>query len=364
MKFVATVRSLLHRHRRQLGLSLRVTVAALVSLAAAQILKLHLPLWAVLASIVVTQMSVGRSLKATIDYLSGTLGGAVFGTLVATFVPHASEPGLLVVLAVAVAPLALLAALRPKFVSAPATSAIVILLPALTHASSAASALDRVLEVSVGGIAGLAVSFLLLPANAHRIAIDAIARTLDQMANALDALFLGMERGLDMASLHRIQDHIGIALNQLSAVGAEAEQERAARLARGPGLGPLLGVLLRLRHDLVMIGRVAISPLPESFRLRLRPSMSRIESTTVAWLHECGAALVARQAAPPLDRVEAALAAHDAEVAAMRGEGLTRDLPDEGAEQFFALGFVLQQAQGTLRELQARVTEWASSASD
>ena len=84
------LRAQLRHHRVELGLSLRVTVAALSSLALAQYLHLALPLWAVLTAVIVTQMSVGRSLKATIDYLAGTLGGAVYGGAVAVLVPHAN----------------------------------------------------------------------------------------------------------------------------------------------------------------------------------------------------------------------------------------------------------------------------------
>ena len=73
------VRTWLRQHRVPLGLSFRMTIAALLSLALAQSLKLPLPLWAVLTAVIVTQMSVGRSLKATFDYLAGTLGGRDYG---------------------------------------------------------------------------------------------------------------------------------------------------------------------------------------------------------------------------------------------------------------------------------------------
>ena len=69
----------------------RVTVAAMGALAIALAFGLKLPLWAVLTSIIVTQMSVGRSLKATRDYLVGTLGGAIYGATVAVLVPHSGE---------------------------------------------------------------------------------------------------------------------------------------------------------------------------------------------------------------------------------------------------------------------------------
>ena len=62
--------------RTQLGLAIRVTVAATAAYAIATALHLLLPLWAVLTSLIVTQLSVGRSLKATRDYVLGTIGGA------------------------------------------------------------------------------------------------------------------------------------------------------------------------------------------------------------------------------------------------------------------------------------------------
>jgi hypothetical protein len=36
-------------------------------------------------------------------------------------------------------------------------------------------------------------------------------------------------------------------------------------------------------------------------------------------------------------------------------------LADDGAERFFALGFVLEQMHQNLLELEQRVTEWAAS---
>ena len=74
--------------RVHLALAVRITVAAILSLVAAQQLGLPLPLWAVLTAMIVTQMSVGRSLKATGDYLAGTVGGAIYGGLVAVLIPH------------------------------------------------------------------------------------------------------------------------------------------------------------------------------------------------------------------------------------------------------------------------------------
>jgi uncharacterized membrane protein YccC len=348
------------RHRRvQLALSIRVTIAALAALGLAQLLQLPLPLWAVLTAVIVTQMSVGRSLKATFDYLVGTLGGAIYGGAIAVLIPHSSEIALLLVLALAVAPLALIAAINPRFSVAPITAIIVLLIPIMTHATAIASALDRVLEVALGGVTGLIVSFFLLPSNAHSLVAAAAARTLDRMAQALGELLAGLTQGLDVDALHRIQDGIGQALVQMNVVGAEAEHERSAGLAVGPDTGPLLRTLLRLRHDLVMIGRAADNPLPEALRARLEAPLARVGAAFADHLRASAAALQAGRPPPSAADMEAALDTYGTAIAALRREGLTRVLSSDAAERFFALGFALEQMHNNFKDLERCVADWA-----
>src|ERR1700689_3979650 len=364
MRMIARLKRIagwLKSRKVELGLGVRVTVAAMGALVTPLAFGLKLPLWAVLTSVIVTQMSVGRSLKATRDYLVGTLGGAIYGGAIGVFIPHSSEIALLAVLALAVAPLAFIAAINPRFSVAPVTAIIVLLLPAITHGSPAASALDRVMEVALGGVTGLIVSFFLLPSNAHPLVVAAAARTLDQLARALGELLAGLTHGLDMDALHRIQDGIGQALVQTNAVGAEAEHERSAGLAVGPDTGPLLRTLLRLRHDLVMVGRAAITPLPEAFATRLASPIARVGAAYADYLRASGAALKASQGPPSLDAVETALAAFAGEMAALRREGLTRSLSADAAEHVFALGFVLEQMHNNVKDLERVVAEWAGS---
>jgi uncharacterized membrane protein YccC len=353
------LRAVVRRRRAQLALAIRVTVAALAALALALFLHLHLPLWAVLTAVIVTQMNVGRALKAAVDYLLGTLGGAIYGGAIGVLIPHASEIALLGVLALAVAPLAFIAAINPRLSVAPITAIIVLLLPTITHASPIASALDRVLEVALGGVTGLVVSFLLLPSSAHRQVAEAAASTLARMARALGELLAGLTQGLDVDALHRIQDGIGQALVRLDAVGDEAERERAARLAVGADTGPLLRTLLRLRHDLVMIGRAAIGPLPEAIGKRLQSPLAGVGAAFADYLGASAAALLADRGPPPLTAVESALEAYAAEIAALRREGFTRSLPSDAAERVFALGFAFEQMYSNCKDLQRCVAEWA-----
>src|ERR1051325_6254238 len=112
--FLKDATARLKARKVELGLGVRVTVAALAALAIAMALGLKLARWAVPTSLIVTRMSVGRPPKAARDYLTGTVGGAIYGGAVAILVPHSGEGALLAVLVPAVAPLAFIAAINPS----------------------------------------------------------------------------------------------------------------------------------------------------------------------------------------------------------------------------------------------------------
>ncbi|GAB1717658.1 MAG: FUSC family protein [Nitrobacter sp.] len=342
-----------------MGLGLRVTAAAFAALAVATALHLRLPLWAVLTAIIVTQMSVGRSLKVTRDYLIGTVGGAIYGGAIAILIPHHGESGLLAVLVLAVAPLAFLAAINPSLNVATVTAIIVLLLPTMGQMSPIESAIDRILEVTVGAVTGLLVSFLVLPSRAYGQIRANAARVLNLLADALQELLAGLTRGRDNDALHALQDGIGHAISELNAIGIEAERERSARLSHGPDTGPLLRTVLRLRHDVVMIGRATVTPLPINLQSRLAQPLVRLSDVMNNYLKASAEALRLGGPAPALLPVQTALEAYAAEIAAMRGEGLTRGLPGDMTERFFALGFSLEQMRQNLADLERCVSEWA-----
>ena len=247
MAFVKRMLGSLHGRKTQLSLAIRLAVAAVAAYAIARALHLMLPLWAVLTSLIVTQMSVGRSLKATRDYMLGTVGGAVYGGAIAMLIPHSGEGGLLALLVLTVAPMAFIGAINPSLSAATVTAVIVLLVPAMNHANPLDSTIDRLFEVTVGALTGLVVSFLVLPSRAvSQIRISA-AELLELLAAAFAELLAGLTRGLDNDALHRIQDGIGTAMAGLHATGLEAERERATHLSTGPDTGPLLRTIQRLR---------------------------------------------------------------------------------------------------------------------
>jgi uncharacterized membrane protein YccC len=346
-------------HGPELRLCVRSTTAAVVTLAVAQLLNLPIALWAVLTAVILTQISVGRSFKATTDYLVSTLGGAVYAGAIGALVPHDNQFAVFAALAVALAPAVLLAALNPRFSAAPFTAVMVFFGPTITHTGPIAAAFERVIEVAVGCVVGLVVSLVVLPARAHDLAIKAATEMLELMARFLPELFMGFTQNLDRATLASIQTRIGEAFGRLDKAALEAQHERMTRLRAEPDQAPLLRTLLRLRHDLVMVGRAAVAPLPGAFGTRLGPWLARVCETVADDLRASAAALSTGQEPPPLDDVEAALDGYAAEIAALRRQGLTRELPDEAVERIFALGFALDQLHLHLRDLARCLTEFA-----
>ena len=162
--------------RGELRLAARVVVAGVLTFALAQMFGLAQGYWAVITAVVVMQASLGGSLKATIDRLIGTLAGAVFGGAVALLVPHGNDEGLGIALAVALAPLAFLAALFASFRVAPLTAVIVLLTPAAATLAPFQFTIDRVAEIALGCVVGLAVSLFVLPARALGLVAESAGR--------------------------------------------------------------------------------------------------------------------------------------------------------------------------------------------
>jgi uncharacterized membrane protein YccC len=353
-----SARAKVTEHRAQLSLTVRVTIAAVSAFALSHLVLVPLPLWTVLTAVILTQVTFGRSVKATLDYLAGTVGGAIYAGAISLLIPHANDFSLAGILAIVVAPLAFLGAIMPSFSAAPFTGVLVVLVPSFAHVGPVESAVDRVLEVALGCITALAVSRLVLPARAHAAAIDAAARALELMSKLLPELFQGFLRHLDSASIQRIQDSIGQAVAQTHSIVDEAKHERIGLLAAEPDLGSLRRSLLRLRHDFVIFGRAAAEPLSEALQARLGPLLLRLAEGVADHLRLTADALGARREP---ETAEAAFDECARMIATLRDEGLTLSLPVDAAERLFTLGFALEQMRHELRDLDRCAIELARS---
>ena len=295
--------ALIRSRKAQLALALRVTVGAAGAYAIASALHLRLPLWAVLTSLIVTQMSVGRSLKATRDYMFGTVGGAIYGGAIAVLIPHSGEFGLLALLVLAVAPLAFVAAINPSLNAATVTAVIVLLVPTMSHVDPLDSAIDRLMEVTVGALTGLLVSFFVLPSRAHSQIRISAARTLELIAAAFRELLAGLTRGLDNDALHRIQDGIGSGAGRVECARRGSRARARGAFVEGTGHRPAaadhVAAAPRRGDDRPRLRRAAAARFAGAARGSAgQRSATPSSPICVRWLRRC-------ETAPPRRRLSA-----------------------------------------------------------
>ncbi|HEX7200937.1 MAG TPA: FUSC family protein [Dongiaceae bacterium] len=347
----------LERYRGELRLALRTTLAALISFALAHLFQLPQGYWAVLTSVIVMQGSVGGSLKASIDRMIGTFAGAIWGVAVTLAIPHHGTPALALTLALALAPLALVAALKPSFRVAPVTAIIVLLSTTSIQAGPVPYAVDRVLEIGLGCIVGLAVSLLVLPGRAHGLLAGSAADVLRALTELMEILLRDLAESPDRAVILDIHRRLRRAMAQAETLADEAKRERANRLTDEPDPDPVIRNLRRLHHDLTAVGRAVAAPMPLQGRQHLAEPVASLRRAIADFLTNAAGAFAARGSPPPLGTVDTALVAFDEAIAAMRRSGALREQSGETVAQVYGLVFALQQLRENLRDLADRIAE-------
>jgi uncharacterized membrane protein YgaE (UPF0421/DUF939 family) len=239
------------KYKSELQLVVRALVAAALSLAIADLLALPQSYWAVITALIIVQGSVGGTLTAGLDRLVGTLAGAALGAAAALAREYWEAPQMLLLL-LAVAPVALLAAIRPSFRVAPVTAAIVLL--ANNGGSPIASAMHRVVEIGLGTIIGIIVSILVLPSRARGICFDRSAAVLKLLAQ-LVILHLQPPDPTKQEGIERLNGKVRAELGKVETAAQEARREHAIRVAEEPVPDRLVRTLRRLRSDVAFVGR-------------------------------------------------------------------------------------------------------------
>ena len=278
-----------------LRLCLRMTVAGLLAYALTQMFGLAQGYWSVFSAMIIMQSSVGGSVKATIDRVIGTIGGAITGGAVEYLLPHQNALSLGIALVIAFVPLTLMAALWPNYRIAPITAAIVLLTPGAQQLGPFGSAFDRIVEIALGSFVGLGVSLALLPARAHGLVMGATAGILLKLADLLGDWLAVLTCGGDRTRITQLQDDIRAGMARLQTVAAEARHERRTYLTQELDPDPLVRTTLRLRNDVIMIGRAAAEALPEPIVARLRDPLDEVSQSAQRFLRSCAAALRERK---------------------------------------------------------------------
>jgi uncharacterized membrane protein YccC len=332
------------RYRAEIYLSLRVTIAGVLTFILAESLHLPQAYWAVLTAVLVVQASLGASLKVVLERMVGTIGGAAYSVLVASVMPHDTLLLMVLTLAVALMPMAFLAALTPRFRIAPVTVVIVIFTSLGQTQSIILYALERVGEIGLGSLVGLGVSLLVLPERAHSIVTQTAGKTLIIFAQLLPTLMQGAQANADRSAIDAAYQKIRAVLTKLETAAQEARQERSGHLTAQADPEPLLQSIRRVRHDLVMIGRALAHPLPEEVKGNLAPPLAQLTEQTALFLKLTGEAL-AQDHQRPQSNYKAAFDDFAAAMAALRSTGQLRILSADAVGRVFALAFSLEQLQ-------------------
>jgi len=351
----------LQGQRAAIRLALRTMLAGLITFTLAHLLELPQGYWAVLTSVIVMQASVGGSLKAGLDRMLGTVAGAIWGVSVTLAIPHHDTLTLGLTLAVALTPLALVAALKPNYRVAPVTAIIVLLSTTGVQLGPVRYAIDRVLEIGLGCLVGFAVSLLVLPARAHGLLAEAAEEVILALRDLLELLLQETTRSPDGTALAATHLRLSQALSRVEGFVDEVKRERANRLTDTPDAEPFARNLRRLRHDLTAIGRTVTEPLPQSARQYLEEAMGDLRLAISDYLVGSAASIRGRRVPPSLESVDKALLAFRDSMDRLRQSGTLRDLGIDEVEQVFSLAFAVQQLRGDLGDLADRVAEHAKS---
>jgi uncharacterized membrane protein YccC len=290
-----------------LRLAARITTAAMAAYLVAFALNLPEALWAVITALIVVQMSVGGTIGAGVDRLVGTLAGALVGGVAASVHALWGAPPVGILLLLAIAPLSLFAVRRPTYRVAPVTAALMLL---LVHdaAQPVMLAFDRVFEIAVGCVIGVAVSILVLPYHAEQQLADRVAAGLRLLARLVGAL-LGRD-GVDQAAVDRLNELMRAVLASCEASALDVQRELRVHLVGRRDPEPLFRTLRRLRSDVAIIDRAVarLAPGAGAPPLDLAPA-----AAAIAAFFEGAAAALPRRAPPPaLAPLDAALAPIDA----------------------------------------------------
>jgi uncharacterized membrane protein YccC len=216
------------------------------------------------------------------------------------------------------------------------------------------------LSKRLGGAVAVIVSLLVVPVRADHLAREAAARALDEMAKDVPSILTSLFRSADRTKLQEMQDCIGRSVAALQEVVEEIERERPVTFTSAPDPAPLPRTLLRLRHDIVMMGRASAETLPVHLSEDLTPSLDRAGEIVSNYFRACALALTSRDMPPPLEPLQAALDACASQLNVLRQRELAH-LSATQLEQLFAVGFVLDQLQRNITDLGRCVREWTGS---
>jgi uncharacterized membrane protein YccC len=321
--------------RRQMVHASRMTAAGLGAYALVYLLGLSEGLWVIITAIVVTQSSVGGSLKMALDQAVGSLFGAIYATAVVLLISPQNHLESVAALILALVPLSFLSALYPGYRAAPITGVIMLLAGA------------------GGGPRPQA-------ARASQAVIETTAKAAELLAQQLRAIAAYSDK--QPSDLGSNAKRIRETMMQLERLVGEATRERRALLTDIPDVEPLLRTTGRLRHDVNMLRRAVREAESDVVDDRITEAFRNAVLTGAARLEKIGEGLRLGASSKSagetdIDDLSEAVRKYRQTLQAMRESGATRQLSTAVLTRLFGTGQTLDQFRRNLGDLTARYEE-------
>ncbi|NLR97748.1 FUSC family protein [Rhizobium sp. P38BS-XIX] len=268
--------------------ALRVMIACTVTYAISQLLNLQQGYWAVFTVLIVMQASVGATAGMAVDRLVATVAGAVLGGLAVLVTPH--QPVAIGVALICVVGFASFVSARaPRLRNAGLTAAIVM----LTHSQSVPVeifVIDRIAEITLGGVIGVLSSLFILPTRSRTVVLDRFASALEVMAQILRTLAAAAEKGEPVSA---VEANIGLRQSLIAAEALliDAQRERALWLARQGISDAIPRSLWRIRNDMTYVSHLVETPFPSVVVDALGPQVASVLRAQAGFAEACGKVL-------------------------------------------------------------------------
>ena len=330
-----------HRHE-PVRRSLQTVVAVAIAYAAAVLLRLPEPSWAVFSALFVVQDTVGGTVTSALNRILGAAVGLALGLAVVLVVgigPWRS----LVALILAVGVMAGIAGRWPHLQYGLVTVAILVVAPSYQLLEGA---LVTALEIAVGAVCGAAAGAGVLPVAAHRSA----ARHLAQATRCCGQL---LERGMTAI----VRNEPPALLPQHQQVEAELTrarelmlQSRRSRHDRSGRLFDLYRRLDRLWYTLALVDRISSMHLPEA----AAPMTGPIRKATVAccvYLQHLADAIESGERPPDAAEPLAVTGQVAAAIESLREQDSLRSTSRAELEAVLTLSFAWQQVSTSVAAL-------------
>ncbi|MBB6486018.1 FUSC family protein [Rhizobium lusitanum] len=333
--------------------ALRVMIACTVTYAVSQLLHLQQGYWAVFTVLIVMQASVGATAGMAVDRLVATVAGAVLGGIAVFLTPH--EPLPIGVALISVVGFASFVSVRaPRLKNAGLTAAIVM----LTHSQAVpveVFVIDRIAEITLGGVIGVLASLFILPTRSRTVVLDRFASALDVMAQIMRMLAAAAEKG---EAVSAAEANIGLrqSLVATEALLTDAQRERSLWLAKQGISDAIPRSLWRIRNDMTYVSHLFEAPFPVEVVEAIGPQAALVLRAQAAFAEACGKAL--REGGDiDSDRLSDADSAFQAVFDAFQHSEAAQSVAFSDSGRLFGFDFTLRRIRQNFLDLADRIRE-------